>query len=170
MKARRQTRATAQRAANRLGVELPAEVAEDSERAQSASRLAELLSEPDDETPAPASQPDKVKTYFLKPTGGAFTRERDYLEYLLARLTKFRRGGASFGQKFKGKITPAFTAKIVASKLGASIDQLAATRFAETVEHLQGKIDATILGKKNGAQGIRNYHDFEKHVQPEKTV
>lgn len=51
VKARRQTRATAQKAANRLGVELPAEVAEDSERATSAARLAELLSEPDEETP-----------------------------------------------------------------------------------------------------------------------
>ena len=104
------------------------------------------------------------RTYVLNSAHGATgSLERSYLDYLIGRLTEFRQAGASFGQTFSGKVTSAGTAKIMAKQLGASVPELAASRFAEAVEYLQTKIDATILGKRNLAKGVPNYHSFADH-------
>jgi hypothetical protein len=102
-----------------------------------------------------------MKDYFLKPSG---TQRTQYLEYLLKRLTEFRRAGASFGQKHQGEISVHVTRKIITSQLTWPLDD--ESHFAETCAHIQAKIDQTALGKRNAAQGRRSYHSFEEHGKP----
>ena len=107
---------------------------------------------------------DKVnaKVYTLKPSA---SQHGEYIEYLLDRLTKFRQAGAGFGQKHQGQVSIHITRKIVQSQLAWPLHDEA--RFDETCACIKAKIDATILGKRNHAQGKPSYHPFAEHA-PEK--
>lgn len=108
------------------------------------------------EAAAVAAKPTSgKKDYFLKPFGD---EKRQYVEYLVNRLTEFRAAGSSFGQKFGGTVSKASVTRIARSQLGFDIYD--ATRFDEVCDHLKTKIDATILGKRNVAKGSANYHEF----------
>jgi hypothetical protein len=101
------------------------------------------------------------KTYILKPSATAKTPEREYVDYLLNRLTEFRKAGQkSFGQSFGGPITVQSVTRIARAEL--KCDLYAPENFERVCAHLQGKIDATILGKRNTAAGGPNYHPFTK--------
>ena len=127
---------------------------------ESASRLAEILK---DDEPAEAEElPTKSLTqiggqftYHLKPSGDDKTR---YVDYLITRLTEFRKAGKSFGQHFSGAISFGVTRKITQSQFGGDI--YAPDNFEAVCAHLKEKIDATILGKRNLAKGAPNYHEF----------
>jgi hypothetical protein len=95
-------------------------------------------------------------TYHLKSSG---SDQAQYVDYLLTRLTEFRKSGASFGQQYHANVTVAITKKIAAGQLKCDLHD--AARFDEICEHLKSKIDATILGKRNTAKGSPNYHAFE---------
>lgn len=102
-----------------------------------------------------------MKDYYLKPSGNQRTA---YLEYLLKRLTDFRRAGSSYGQKHQAEISVHVTRKIIQSQLGWPL--LDESHFAETCAHIQAKIHDTILGRRNAARGTRSYHSFEDHGKP----
>jgi hypothetical protein len=96
------------------------------------------------------------KTYVLKSTG---TDKTEYVDYLLQRLTQFRKAGTSYGQHHHAAVTLGITQKIVAGQLKCDVHD--ESRFDEICAHLKEKIDATILGKNNASKGRPNYHGFE---------
>ena len=113
-----------------------------------------------EETPAAAPT---GKTYILKPSATAKTPERAHVDYLLNRLTEFRKAGQkSFGQSFGGPVTVHSVARIARAAL--KCDLYAPENFDAVCSHLQGKIDATRLGQKNTNADIPNYHPFEKET------
>jgi hypothetical protein len=88
----------------------------------------------------------------------------EYINYLIKRLTEFRQAGQkSFGQSFGGKITERTTASLAQSQL--KCDLHAPEKFETVSQYLQEKIDATILGKRNTAKGIANYHYFKQEAE-----
>ena len=107
---------------------------------------------------APAKKGEDGKfTYLLKPSGDDKTK---HVDYLLDRLTEFRKAGKSFGQHFSGAISFGITRKITESQIGGDI--YAPENFEAVCAHLKEKIDATILGKRNQAKGTPNYHEFSE--------
>lgn len=86
-----------------------------------------------------------------------------YVEYLIKRLTTFRQAGASFGQKRRGKIHAGGTRNILANEFDNLPKDLPVEKFDDLVLTLKQKIDNTALGRRNHAQGIRNFHSFEEH-------
>jgi len=94
--------------------------------------------------------------YVLKPYAGDLRHQ--YVDYLVKRLTDWRKAGVRFGQKFNGQHTVAITANILQGQLGGSL--YAPERFEEVCAFIKAKIDATILGQRNQRRGVRSYHAF----------
>jgi hypothetical protein len=105
---------------------------------------------------APSRNVAPKETYQLKPFGNG---QREYVDYLIKQLTKFRSAGKSFGQNFSSNISSSVTARIARSQL--LCDLYAPEHFREVCGYLKSKKDATILGKRNFAKGVPNYHEFE---------
>jgi len=141
--------AKARAAYGELGAPLPRQLRP--ETLDAAQKLQQLRREYESEKLTPSK-----RTYVLKPFGSG---RREYVDYLVKRLSEFRAGGKSFGQKFSGPISPHITKKIAASQIGC--DLYDESRFDYVCRHLKAKIDATILGKRNAAKGTPNYHEFE---------
>ena len=147
----------ARKSFNRLGMAMPQRLRP--EQADAARELSELLQK-DEETPAafPAkslAQKDGQFTYHLKPSGDD---RIEYVDFLITRLTEFRKAGKSFGQHFSGAISFGVTRKITQSQIGGDI--YAPENFEAVCAQLKEKIDATVLGKRNAAKGAPNYHEF----------
>lgn len=145
---------------SRLGMRAPRDLRPG--QAEAGKELVELFEK---NKPAPSPRGPKTNKngqveYQLKPFGSTQTQ---YVDYLLERLTEFRKTGAAFGQHFNQAVTFSITRRIAQTALKFSVYD--ATRFDEVCAHLKEKIDATILGKKNASKGIRNYHPFEEHNQ-----
>lgn len=142
----------------------PESYSEPSSPEMTAAEINALLSDDPDPSPMILPSHDSAKKdYVLHPAPGESpTDQRHYLDYLLQRLTDFRAAGSSFGQKFTGQITIHITRKITQGQLKGKL--YAQDTFDQAVAHLQSKIDATILGKRNTAQGKPNYHDFATHA------
>src|SRR6266478_822074 len=66
------------------------------------------------------------------------------------------------GGKSTGKFGYAIIFKNVESKFKAPTYFIPVERFEKLVEYLQGRIDQTILGKRNTAQAQRNYETFDE--------
>lgn len=148
----------ARKSFKRLGMAAPGKLRPG--QVESASRLAEILKddESDEAEKLPAkslTQKDGQFTYHLKPSGDDKTK---YVDYLITRLTEFRKAGKSFGQHFAGAISFGVTRTITQSQIGGNI--YAPGNFEAVCAHLKEKIDATILGKRNLAKGAPNYHVF----------
>jgi hypothetical protein len=94
---------------------------------------------------------------------GSDPKKYIYVEYLVKRLTSHREAGKSFGQVRKGKLHSGGTRKILENELGGLPKDLPVEDFGRLVEVLKAKIDKTILGMRNTAQGYANYHSFEEH-------
>lgn len=86
-----------------------------------------------------------------------------YVEYLIKRLTEFRRAGESFGQRREGPIHPGATRSILENEFGNLPKDLPVEKFDELVQALKAKIDNTALGRRNHKRDIPNYHSFEDH-------
>jgi hypothetical protein len=128
---------------------------------ESAQRLAEFLKDDDQETAGNAAPENGGKViYKLKPTGSERTK---YVDYLVKRLTDFRKAGASFGQAYQTAVTVQTTHKIAASQLKCNLHD--ESRFDDVCAHLKANIDATILGKRNTAKGVANFHDFNSETK-----
>lgn len=105
-----------------------------------------------------------MKDYFLKSTGPekATPLQRSYVDYLLARLTEFRKaGGGAYRQRFAAPVTFAVVKRIAANQLGVDLHD--AAHFEAVCDHLKAKIDDTILGRRNAARGVASFHAFEEH-------
>ena len=86
-----------------------------------------------------------------------------YVEYLIKRLTDFRRAGNSFGQKRKGVVHAGGTRSILEGEFGNLPKDLPIEKFDTLVHTLKAKIDNTALGRRNHSRNIPNYHSFEDH-------
>jgi hypothetical protein len=86
-----------------------------------------------------------------------------YIEYLIERLTEFRRAGASFGHQRKGQIHAGGTRRILKNEFGNLPKDLPVEEFDCLVSTLKAKIANTALGRRNGARGIPSFHAFEEH-------
>jgi hypothetical protein len=105
-----------------------------------------------------------MKAYFIKSSGPAKATplQRSYVDYLLARLTEFRKaGGGGYRQRFAAPVTFAVTKRIAANHLG--VDLHAPEHFNAVCAHLQSKIDDTIIGRRNAARGVASYHGLDEH-------
>jgi hypothetical protein len=105
-----------------------------------------------------------MKDYYLESNGPAKAtpRQRSYIDYLLARLTEFRKaGGGAYRQRFTAPVTFAVTKRIAANQLGVDLHDPA--HFDSVCEYLQAKIEATILGRRNAARGVASWHEFSEH-------
>jgi hypothetical protein len=143
----RRRMATNRNRARRL--DIPTVLVGDDEQSR---RALELLG---DDPRKPADKTEPV-IYRLKPYGETQAR---YADYLLKRLTEFRKAGHSYGQKFNGAVSFSTTRKTIASQLDCDIyDE---SRFDEICALIKEKIDATILGKNNTAKGVSNYHEYD---------
>lgn len=105
----------------------------------------------------------KKEQIILPGSIGSEPRKYNYVEYLVKRLTKFRQAGESYGQKRSGKIHDGGTRKILENELGGLPKDLPAEDFETVVAVIQGKIDATALGRNRKSRGQSNYHSFEAH-------
>ncbi len=157
--ARKREKKSAQKSFSRLGMHTPAVLRPG--QADATKELSEMISKnsinPNSSLNAGANG---EKVYQLKSYG---TEKTDYVDYLLSRLTDFRKQGAAFGQHFNQAVTQGITRRIAEKMLMCSLHD--ETRFDEVCAHLKEKIDATILGKCNGAKGIASYHAFEEHTE-----
>lgn len=159
---RLQQRSQANRLMEQTGIAVPERALENIDPVR-ARRLAEFLNaDANDEPPTPPAQESLTQengkfVYHLKPSGGDSAQ---YVDYLIQRLTEFRKAGGSFGQQFQSKPTFGVTKTITEKQLQCNLHDT--TRFEEICAHLKAKIDATVLGKKNGAAGVLNYHEFSQ--------
>jgi hypothetical protein len=156
---RQRQRSQAQRFAQRTGIVVP-ESAQETLHPEDERILLDFLNAKDKPANGPISgeslQEENGKfIYQLKSPGGDKAR---YVDYLIERLTKFRKSGAGFGQHFQGEISFGVTQKIIRAQLKCNLHD--ESRFDEVCAHLKRKIAATILGKRNAAKGSPNYHEF----------
>lgn len=91
-----------------------------------------------------------------------------YIEYLIKRLTDFRRAGTSFGQKRNGIVHAGATRSILEREFGNLPKDLPVEQFENLVETLKTKINNTALGRGNQSRNIPNYHSFEEHEEGKK--
>lgn len=129
-------------------------------QAEAAKALDAMFNKKQPDNGALSTAANGEKVYHLKSYG---TGKTAYVDYLLNRLTEFRKQGAAFGQHFNQAVTAGITRRIAEKKLGCSLHDEG--RFDEVCANLKESIDATILGKRNAAKGVRNYHAFEEHTE-----
>lgn len=156
--AKEKERGEARKSFSRLGMSAPRDLREG--QAEAAKDLAAILEKNASKTGSLSTNGKGQTVYQLKPSG---TPEKQYVDYLLDRLTEFRKGGASYGQQFNQVVTFGSVRKIAQAQLKCSVYDV--SRFDEICAHLKEKIDATILGKSNISKGRPNYHAFENHNQ-----
>ena len=93
---------------------------------------------------------------------GADLAKRNYIKYLVERYHRCREADASFGRTARFGYAVIF--KNIEAKFGAPTYFVPESRFAELQDYLHGRINATIVGKKNHARGLPNYKSFDEYV------
>lgn len=93
---------------------------------------------------------------------GADLLRRNYVRYLTERYFRFREADASFGRKAVRRFSYAVLFKNIETRFKAPTYFIPVSRFDELVDFLQRKIESTILGKRNRAQGHRNFVTFDE--------
>lgn len=100
-------------------------------------------------------------TYYPPGCIGANLPMRNYAKYLVDRYHHYRRADASFGRKTSLNYAVLF--KNIQARFKASVYFVPESRFSELVDYLHGRIDQTILGKRNYARGHPNYVSFDDY-------
>jgi hypothetical protein len=101
-----------------------------------------------------------MKDYILKPSGAD---RAAYLNYLLDRLTEFRKARGNHGY-----LNVYIVRAGIAKQLAWPLDD--ETHFEETCAFIQAKINNTILGRINASKGRASYHSFAAHGKPKSSV
>jgi len=86
---------------------------------------------------------------------------KGYIDYLISRYIEYRKVDATYARTVR--FTPAVLHKNIERSFGAKTFFLPETKFSDLVAHLTAKIDNTIQGRRNGANGTYNYHSFGEH-------
>ncbi|MBK8134019.1 MAG: HNH endonuclease [Gammaproteobacteria bacterium] len=82
-----------------------------------------------------------------------------YCKYLVARYNEYQKADFTGKSDSKYMVLP----NAVIRKFGNRWQDLPEAKFSEVVTFLQARIDATIIGKRNRARSIENYHSFHEH-------
>jgi hypothetical protein len=82
-----------------------------------------------------------------------------YCKYLIGRYNEYQKADFTGKSDYKYMVLP----NAVIRKFGNRWQDLPESAFSEVVAFLQARIDATILGRRNKARSIRNYHEFHEH-------
>lgn len=108
--------------------------------------------------------PQKRKPKMEYPSGsiGADLVRRNYIRYLTERYFRYREADASFGPKAVRRFSYAVLFKNIEAHFKAPTYFIPVARFDDLVDFLHRKIETTILGKRNRAQGHRNYETFDE--------
>lgn len=94
---------------------------------------------------------------------GANIDMNNYIKYLIDRYYKYREADSSYGrfEKFNyGEIH-----RTIQSKFKAKTYFIKQEKFQMLCEYLYWRIDRTIQGKRNKANGIKNYDSFENYLK-----
>ena len=100
---------------------------------------------------------------------GSNVPERNYVRYLAQRYNEFSLTDA-FERSSASRFSYATIFKDIQRMFNAPTYFVPEARFEDLVLFLQGKIDRTILGKRNRARGIRNYDTFEEFRNEQRVV
>ncbi len=93
---------------------------------------------------------------------GADLAKRNYIKYLVERYHRYREADASFGRTARFGYAVIF--KNIEAKFGTPTYFVPESRFAELQDYLHGRINTTLVGKKNHARGLPNYKSFDEYV------
>lgn len=95
---------------------------------------------------------------------GADTILKSYVDYLYGRYIEFRKKDVKFGAfAHAQRFHPGELHRTIQSKFKAKTFFIHVARFEELVEYMQGRIDNTILGRRNRSQGIPNHQGFDDY-------
>jgi hypothetical protein len=106
-----------------------------------------------------ASRPLKMQ-YPIRSIG-ANLEMKGYIDYLLSRYFDYRKADSSYGRK--GGFSHAVIHKNIQRKFGYKTFFTPEDHFEALARYLKEGIDRTIQGKRNRAQGKRNYHSYSEH-------
>lgn len=104
----------------------------------------------------------KGKTEYPSGCIGADLIKRNYVKHLVDRYHRFKQAETSFG-KSTGRFSYAVIYRNIEAKFKAPAYFVPTERFDELVDYLHGRIDQTILGKRNRARGYSNYESFDEY-------
>ncbi len=93
---------------------------------------------------------------------GANLDKNNYIQHLVKRYYDFRNADSGYGAKrpfHYGVIH-----KNIESKFKAKTYFIPEERFEELATYLKGRINATIQGKRNKSNGVKNYSTFEEYL------
>lgn len=93
---------------------------------------------------------------------GANLQMKGYIDYLVKRYFEYKKADSSFGKA--GAFNHAEIHKTIEREFGAKTFFLPEAKFEALSVFLKGRIERTILGKRNKAKGTSNFHSFEEHV------
>jgi hypothetical protein len=94
---------------------------------------------------------------------GSDPKRYNYLEYLIARLAKWRSAGKSYGQKRSGVVHPGVVRNQIKDVWGGLPKDLPLDKWEPLVAELKDKIELTALGKNRKKKGQSNFHSYEEH-------
>jgi hypothetical protein len=95
---------------------------------------------------------------------GADTIKNGYIHYLYGKYIDYRKADTSFGAfAHASRFHPGELHRTIRSKFKAQTFFLHVARFNELVQYMQGRIDQTILGKRNRSRGVPNCGSFEDY-------
>jgi hypothetical protein len=94
---------------------------------------------------------------------GANLDKKNYIRHLVKRYHDFRKADSSYGAKRSfhyGAIH-----KNIESKFKAKTYFIPEEKFEDLATYLQGRINATIQGKRNKSNRIKNYSTYEEYLE-----
>lgn len=92
---------------------------------------------------------------------GADLMRRNYIRHLVDRYHRFKDADKSFGKA--SRFSYAVIYKNIESKFKAPAYFIPVERFDELASYLHGRINQTMLGKRNHARGQANYSTFDEY-------
>jgi hypothetical protein len=94
---------------------------------------------------------------------GADLDKKNYIQHLVKRYYEFRKADSSYGAKrpFHHSVIH----KNIESKFKAKTYFIPENRFEDLATYLKGRINATIQGKRNKSNGVKNYSTFEEYLE-----
>lgn len=103
----------------------------------------------------------KSNVFVAAPSGaiGASQSMSAYCKYLIARYNEYQKADFTGKSSYKYMALP----NAVIRKFGNRWQDLPESSFSAVIAFLKERVDATIIGRMNGARSIRNYHEFHEH-------
>ncbi len=108
------------------------------------------------------STPKKPRIAHPSGSLGADLERRAYIDYLIRQYYQYRKADASYGRRVS--FSHAVLHTNIERRFGFKTFFMPASLFEQLSIYLKELIDQTIQGKRNSANGSRNYHSYEEHL------